>query len=248
MLLYALITGEDLFRCNYHSQLTFSDKVLLHSWGCDTKAAKLSLIKDVYAYNLLDQLLYKEKHRRPTIDRVLSHPYVTKVAPVRMMGMGYKFDVCLVYRRKNNRVMQQQLQQLQSIKYSNSDCSIPIDCCDDTAAVNTATTAETNNVSSSDNNNSSSVRRIEMRERVRDDDNHYDILKALIMSELQLTVCDCYDSRGEKKDDGVSNFSNLISSRHCVVLLSRYAINHEDNSIEQLNDKGVAYDHYLYQL
>jgi serine/threonine protein kinase len=70
----------------------------LIEWSEDTKRRKLARIVDDTAKNLLNQLLMKDASKRPTIERILAHPFVSKKSVSRMVGQAAEFDVFISYR------------------------------------------------------------------------------------------------------------------------------------------------------
>jgi serine/threonine protein kinase len=49
----------------------------LYDWNDERKAAKLSRVKDPMARHLLGMMLHWSPHLRPSVDEILSHPYIT---------------------------------------------------------------------------------------------------------------------------------------------------------------------------
>ena len=81
----------------------------LHFWSTELKEKKLSAITtstyDGYlAHNLLTQMLVKHPLQRPTIGRILSHPFVSRKKVIRLVGEPPMYDIYLCYRdyRTNN--------------------------------------------------------------------------------------------------------------------------------------------------
>ena len=75
----------------------------LHFWSTELKEKKLSAINtssyDGYlAHNLLTQMLVKHPLQRPTIGRVLSHPFVSRKKVIRLVGEPPLYDIYLCYR------------------------------------------------------------------------------------------------------------------------------------------------------
>ena len=70
----------------------------LATWDDDVKVSKLLHIKDRLARNLVAQMLTANPLKRPTMDRVLNHPFITGRSSVRMLGEAAKYDVFLSYR------------------------------------------------------------------------------------------------------------------------------------------------------
>jgi hypothetical protein len=62
------------------------------------KAKKLELIDDKLARNLLSQMLMKDPKKRPSVSRVLAHPFFTGKPVIRMAGEEAEFDFFLSYR------------------------------------------------------------------------------------------------------------------------------------------------------
>ena len=70
----------------------------LATWTDDFKVSKLVRIKDRLARNLISQMLTANPLKRPSIDRVLNHPFMTSKSSVRMIGEAAKYDVFISYR------------------------------------------------------------------------------------------------------------------------------------------------------
>ena len=77
---------------------TDNDLWSLYEWSMDLKTRKLSVIDDPIARNLLSQMLHKDPHLRPTIARILAHPFLSSKSVARMIGDEAEFDVFLSYR------------------------------------------------------------------------------------------------------------------------------------------------------
>ena len=67
-------------------------------WDDDYKNKKLAAVKDPLARNLLHQMLTKPTVKRPSISRVLAHPFLSSAKVARMVGETASFDVFLSYR------------------------------------------------------------------------------------------------------------------------------------------------------
>ena len=79
----------------------------LHLWSPELKAKKLSLIDTtsndgLLAHNLLTQMLTKHPSHRPTIARVLSHPFLSRKKVIRLVGQPAVYDIYLSYRHTNH--------------------------------------------------------------------------------------------------------------------------------------------------
>eukprot|EP01030_Chromulinospumella_sphaerica_P034420 gene34420-biopygen14413 len=70
----------------------------LAQWSDALKSHKLSLVQDDLARNLLSQMLMKDPAQRPSIARVLEHPFFTGRKVARLVGQEAEFDVFLSYR------------------------------------------------------------------------------------------------------------------------------------------------------
>ena len=70
----------------------------LYEWSIDLKTKKLSAIDDPVARNLLSQMLHKDPLLRPTIPRLLAHPFLSSKSVARMIGDQAEYDVFLSYR------------------------------------------------------------------------------------------------------------------------------------------------------
>ena len=70
----------------------------LAEWSSELKADKLADIPDKFARNLLSQMLHKDPLRRPSIARVLGHPFLSGKKVARLVGDKPKYDVFLSYR------------------------------------------------------------------------------------------------------------------------------------------------------
>jgi serine/threonine protein kinase len=70
----------------------------LHAWNDSFKQKKLMKIQNVLAKNLISQLLMKDFSLRPSISRILSHPFLTSKKVTRLIGDKAEFDVFISYR------------------------------------------------------------------------------------------------------------------------------------------------------
>ena len=70
----------------------------LVEWRMETEIVALKDIENRELKNLLIQMLYENVEKRITLDRVLSHPYVTRSKFLRLTGEKAKFDVFISYR------------------------------------------------------------------------------------------------------------------------------------------------------
>ena len=217
VLLYYLLTAEPLFHCTIDDQMDNYQRKMLFEWSNDVKLFKLNKIYDIYARNLVCQMLHKEVRRRPPIQKILIHPFITQIPPARYPGMDAKYDVCLVYRRKRLR------------EGKKKRGIIDDDSSDDEGAVGLG------------------VRKIKLKAKVYNDDKHVDEFRTLLEAQLNLKVTDCYDENGLVNMNDKLNCMSMIQSKAVIVLLSRHAINYNENSFERLTNDST-YDHMLLQL
>ena len=70
----------------------------LAEWSPELKADKLSDVLDKSARNLLSQMLHKDPLQRPSLARVLAHPFLSGKKVARLVGEKPKYDVFLSYR------------------------------------------------------------------------------------------------------------------------------------------------------
>ena len=86
---------------NLNSELSDSRNSLwcLHDWTDKIKESKLLRIPDLRARNLVSQMLMKDPVKRPTLSRVLGHPFLSNDKSLgRMAGEPAAFDVFISYR------------------------------------------------------------------------------------------------------------------------------------------------------
>ena len=70
----------------------------LAEWSTELKADKLADVPDKLARNLLSQMLLKDPLQRPSLARVLTHPFLSGKKVVRLVGEKPKYDIFLSYR------------------------------------------------------------------------------------------------------------------------------------------------------
>ena len=70
----------------------------LAEWGEETKERKLHRVGDPLARNLLAQMLHKDPRARPSLSRVLAHPFISGKKVARLPGDEPQYDVFLSYR------------------------------------------------------------------------------------------------------------------------------------------------------
>ncbi len=100
-ILYQL-TNKDvlpLFQANGDDNLSSrEDLMALVQWSNTTKSGKLDKVEDLTARNLVGRMLTKDATKRPTLEQVLVHPFLSKKSVVRMVGEKPEFDVFISYR------------------------------------------------------------------------------------------------------------------------------------------------------
>ena len=101
---YQIACNVPLFLCDGDGNIGESDLRILANWSDTVKAEKLSRIKNSLARNLLSIMLNKNPQRRPAIEVVLRHPFLsfhrTTRPEIIVMGeaMNQEFDVFISYR------------------------------------------------------------------------------------------------------------------------------------------------------
>ena len=101
---YQIACNVPLFLCDGDGNIGESDLRILAAWTDAVKAEKLSRIKNSLARNLLSIMLNKNPQRRPAIEVVLRHPFLsfhrTTRPEIIIMGeaMKQEFDVFISYR------------------------------------------------------------------------------------------------------------------------------------------------------
>ena len=70
----------------------------LAEWSPELKDKKLARVTDKIARNLLSQMLHKDPLQRPSLARVLAHPFLSEKQVTRLRGEKPKYDVFLSYR------------------------------------------------------------------------------------------------------------------------------------------------------
>jgi hypothetical protein len=97
--LYQLASNAPLFICDGDGNIfEESDLCVLAEWSPETKGRKLSNVRNPYARNLISQLLSKDPSNRPSIDRVLAHPFLSGRQATRQAGDEAEFTVYISYR------------------------------------------------------------------------------------------------------------------------------------------------------
>ena len=79
-------------------KLKWDNLIILEEWSLETKDKKLLFITDPLALNLLRQMLSKDPLKRPTLERVLDHPFLSGKPALRLVGEPADWDVFISYR------------------------------------------------------------------------------------------------------------------------------------------------------
>jgi serine/threonine protein kinase/ankyrin repeat protein len=84
---------------NLSTDPTMDDNLpALADWTKGRKDRKLGRVGDQYARNLLAQMLHRDPLKRPSLTRVLAHPFLSGRKVARLVGEKAKYDVFLSYR------------------------------------------------------------------------------------------------------------------------------------------------------
>jgi serine/threonine protein kinase len=65
---------------------------------------KLTEIPNTIARNLLAQMLSKDPRHRPSLSRILSHPFLSQKSVIRMVGEKAEYDIFISYRVASDKV------------------------------------------------------------------------------------------------------------------------------------------------
>ena len=100
MVMYELCAGIKFFLQDDEDNIDDDSMLELYRFKNDYKQKKLSKITDMTARNLVSQMLTKDPTKRPTIDQILDHPFLSGKKVSRMVGEEAAFDVFISYRVK----------------------------------------------------------------------------------------------------------------------------------------------------
>jgi len=98
VLLYELCSGTHLFIKSDEDAIDGRSLCMLCEWSDELKTEKLSKIPDLYARNMIYQLLSKDPVRRPTCEKVLQLPFLTQTLPPRVPQQPPVHDVLICCR------------------------------------------------------------------------------------------------------------------------------------------------------
>jgi serine/threonine protein kinase len=101
--LYALCADQPLWLMSSDGSVDTETLATTASWeagdvGAELKRRKLAAIVDPQARNLVSQLLSRNPQHRPSIARILAHPFVSGRPAARLPGQDPAFDIFLSYR------------------------------------------------------------------------------------------------------------------------------------------------------
>jgi len=106
VVLYELCTGSKLWKSNNQDNIdNINDVESLFQWTLELKEEKLKEITNIYARNLVSQLLAKDKKNRLSISHTLAHPFITGKEPRRMVGDSARRDLFLSYRVSSDAIL-----------------------------------------------------------------------------------------------------------------------------------------------
>lgn len=95
-----MLTGKKLWYSDNNDDFgNIDDRQLLCEWSDKTKAFRLSIVKNRAAHNLLSRLLHRDPDKRPTMNHVLLHPFLTGKAFIRLPEEPPLYDVFISYRQ-----------------------------------------------------------------------------------------------------------------------------------------------------
>ena len=100
---YQIACNVPLFLCDGDGNMGDSDLRMLAEWSDKVKNDKLAKIKNPLARNLLSIMLQRDPKRRPTIETVLKHPFLSfhRSRPTLVVGgetISREYDVFISYR------------------------------------------------------------------------------------------------------------------------------------------------------
>ena len=98
VILFQMCTGEPLFLANDEDNIDEGNLEILFEFSEEFKAKKMKKIKDTKARNLIGQLLNKDPKKRPGMNLIAIHPFITGKSAARMVGEEAEFDVFISYR------------------------------------------------------------------------------------------------------------------------------------------------------
>lgn len=98
VILYEMFSGTHLFIKSDEDSIDEKSLNMLAEWSDQLKNEKMAKISDLYARNLVYQLLYKDPEQRPSADKLLEHPFLTQIPCARVPQEPPSFDVYICCR------------------------------------------------------------------------------------------------------------------------------------------------------
>jgi serine/threonine protein kinase len=98
VVIYNIATNAPLFLCDGDGNIDDTDLRLLAEWRDSVKLEKLLKVKNIMARNLISLLLSKDPNKRPSVQHVMVHPFLTGKRVSKAVGEVAQFDVFLSYR------------------------------------------------------------------------------------------------------------------------------------------------------
>jgi hypothetical protein len=102
VVVYELCAGITLFWQDNNDNIDHENLMELVSFDLETKMRKLSKIQDPIARNFVHQMLTADPARRPRIDQLLCHSFLTGQTPARLVGNAAEYDVFISYRVRSD--------------------------------------------------------------------------------------------------------------------------------------------------
>lgn len=102
---------------NISEDVDYQDNIyVLAEWEDTVKYRKLHHIKDDMARMLISQMLSRDPTKRPTLDRILQHPFISHKKPARVLGQQAEWDCFISYRKHCDESHAEKLYEVLSMK------------------------------------------------------------------------------------------------------------------------------------
>jgi len=98
ILMYDVVASKSFFHCDLEDNIDVTQLQVLHDLPPEFLSAQLQAIPDLVARNLVSVLLNKDPKLRPSFSKILTHPFFTGKATLRMVGDPHVYDVYISYR------------------------------------------------------------------------------------------------------------------------------------------------------